>query len=590
MLTSPSRKLSFDGFTLDTARCVLLRGEIELSLRRQSFEVLLYLAEHAGKVVSSDELIEALWSTKPADHTASVGQCIKEIRRAIGDDARWIIKTVSGRGYEFMADVMPFPTPMPSDVVFSTSVTPAANPGKLTTESEAEPRASLARPFWRARLLLAVALSGLLVAGVWMLWPWRDAAPRESVLTMMAEPTIAVLPFTTHGAVNGPGLEAEVRSELARVHRGFDLIIRSATNDREQLSSPAAAGGRRGARYVVTGTTWVDRAVERANVQLIEAETERQIWSESFELTREQNGAINRVAAQIARLLIIQVRTAESRRPLPVTVEAGHYVLQGRALHETERSPQSTREAQSLFQKALQLDANSVSALQGFATTRLIQVHNAWIPWKERPSALIEAEEAIERLVKLDPGNAPGHYLRASLLRALGLPDKAIASLHYALSLNPNYFAAHAELGRIKIDAGRAHESIAHIREALELNPPEANMHVLYFWMGFAALHIADDEAAVQWLLKARQTNPAFRLPQLYLAPAYLGIGDEEQARASLAEFLKLSPKFSIAEWKRWIPTPTPIVARQRERIMDAWRRLGVPEGEADQASRRVSE
>jgi DNA-binding winged helix-turn-helix (wHTH) protein/tetratricopeptide (TPR) repeat protein/TolB-like protein len=596
MLTSPSHKLRFDQFTLDTARCVLLRGEIELSLRRQSFEVLRYLAEHAGKVVSSDELIEALWPTKPADHTASVGQCIKEIRRAIGDDARWVIKTVSGRGYEFMADVMPFPTSMPSEVVFSTSVIPAAKPGKLTTEGEGEPRASLAseRPFWRANRLLTVPLSsvlaGVLVAGVWMLWPWREAAPRESVLTMMAEPTIAVLPFTTHGTPNGSGFEAEVRSELARVHRGFDLIIRPATNDREPLSSPTAAGARRGARYVVVGTTWLDRAVERANIQLVEAETERQIWSESFEFNREQKGATNRMPAQIARMLIIQVRTAESRRPLPVTAEAGHYVLQGRALHETERSPQSTREAQSLFKKALLLDPSSVSALQGFATTRVVQVHNAWIPWNERPSALIEAEEAIERLVKLDPGNAVGHYLRASLLRALGLPDKAIASLHYALSLNPNYFAAHAELGRIKIDAGRAHESIAHIREALELNPPEANMHVLYFWMGFAALHIADDEAAAQWLLKARQTNPAFPLSPLYLAPAYLGIGDEEQARATMAEYLKGAPKFSIAEWKRWVPTPNPIVARQRERIMNAWRRLGVAEGEADQASRRSIE
>ena len=249
-------------------------------------------------------------------------------------------------------------------------------------------------------------------------------------------------------------------------------------------------------------------------------------------------------------------------------------------------APQSTREAQSLFKKALQLDANSVSALQGFATTRLVQVHNGWIPWDERPSALIEAEEAIERLVKLDPGNAAGHYLRASLLRALGLPDKAIASLHYALSLNPNYFAAHAELGRVKIDAGRAHELIAHIREALELNPPEANMHVLYFWMGLAALHIADDEAAVQWLLKARQTNPAFSLSPLHLAAAYLGVGDEDQARASMAEFLKGAPNFSLAVWKRWVPNPTPVVARQRERILDAWRRLGIPEVETAVADR----
>ena len=343
MLTSPSHKLSFDEFTLDTARCVLLRGAIELSLRRQSFEVLRYLAEHAGKVVSSDELIAALWSTKPADSTASVGQCIKEIRRAIGDEARWIIKTVSGRGYQFMADVTLVPAPMRSGVVVSTSVTPAANPEKFTAEAEGEPRVSPAskRPVWRADILLAAALSGLLVAGVWMLWPQRDVAPRESVLTMMAAPTIAVLPFSTHGSPNGPGFEAEIRSELTRVHRGFDLIIRSATDDRKQ-STPATTAARRSARYAVVGTTWLDRDVERASIQLIETDTDRQIWSAPFELNREQNGTINRVAAQIARLLIIQVRTAESRRPLPATVEAGHYVLQGRALHETERGPQST--------------------------------------------------------------------------------------------------------------------------------------------------------------------------------------------------------------------------------------------------------
>ena len=405
-------------------------------------------------------------------------------------------------------------------------------------------------------------------------------------MTMMAAPTIAVLPFTIHGSQNGSGIEAEVRSELAQVHRGFDLIIKSTANDRGGTSSPTVAGTPRNARYAVIGTTRLDHGVERANIQLIETETDRQIWSAPFELNREHTGVINRMAAQVARLIIVQVRTAESRRPLPETTEAGHYVLQGRALHETERGPQSTREAQSLFKKALELDANSVSALQGFATTRLIQAHNAWLPFEQLPTALIEADEAIERLVKLDPGNAAGHYLRASLLRARGLPDKAIASLTYALSLNPNFFAAHAELGRIKIDAGRAHESMAHIREALELNYPEANMHVLYFWMGFAALHIADDQAAVQWLLKARQINPAFTASQLYLAAAYLGVGDETKARASMAEFLKTAPNFKLATLQRWVPSPTQVVSEQRERIRDAWRRLGIPDDETAVADR----
>ena len=442
-----------------------------------------------------------------------------------------------------------------------------------------------------ARWLVVAGLSAVLVFGAWTLWPRQHAASPAGVLTMMAAPTLAVLPFTTVGLQDerrfpGPGLEADVRSELTRAHRGFDLIISSAGDDRDRSSPLKVAASRLGVRYLVVGTTWLDGEVQRANVQLIEAETDRQIWSEPFELKRGQNGAGNRMAARIARLIVIQVRTAESRRPLPAKVEAGHHVLQGRALHETERGPNSTIEAQSLFKKALQLDANSVSALQGFATTRLVQIHNGWIPLEQRPSALIEAEETIERLVKLDPGNAPGHYLRASLLRALGKPDQAIASLEHALALNSNYFPAHGELGRVKIDAGRAHETIGHIQEALELSPPEPNVHVLYFWAGFAALHVADDQAAVQWLLKARQTNPALPITRLYLAAAYLGTGEEQRARESLAEFLKVTPGFSLAEWQRSFPKPNPIVAKQRERIRDAWRRLGAPEDATAAANR----
>src|SRR6185436_6965356 len=101
---------------------------------------------------------------------------------------------------------------------------------------------------------------------------------------------------------------------------------------------------------------------------------------------------------------------------------------------------------------------------------------------------------------------------------------------------------------------------------------------VLYFYAGYAALHNADDIAAVKWFLKARQTNPAFPNTALWLSAAYLGIGDENAARASLTEYLKEKPRFSIEGFKRFAPTSNPIVAEQRERIMNAWRRLGVPE------------
>jgi tetratricopeptide (TPR) repeat protein len=188
---------------------------------------------------------------------------------------------------------------------------------------------------------------------------------------------------------------------------------------------------------------------------------------------------------------------------------------------------------------------------------------------------LIEASNATDRLIKLDPRNAAGHVIRGSMLRAVGEVDKAIASLEYALALNPNFNAAHAELGLAKIDAGLAHQSIGHIEVALQLTPPEP---LLYFFAGYAALHISDDLAAVKWFLKARQANPASTNTALWLAAAYLGTGEEQAARASLAEYLKEKPRFSIEGFKRFVPITNPVVAKQRERIMDAWRRLGVPE------------
>ena len=62
---------------------------------------------------------------------------------------------------------------------------------------------------------------------------------------------------------------------------------------------------------------------------------------------------------------------------------------------------------------------------------------------------------------------------------------------------------------------------------------------------------------------------------------AYLGVGDERQARASMAGSLKVASNFSVAGWKRAMATHNPIVAKQRERILDALRRLGAPEGES---------
>src|SRR6185369_5768197 len=69
-----------------------------IDLRPRTFAVLRYLADHAGRLVTKDELMQAVWlGTAVTDD--SLVQCIHEIRRALRDDARALLKTVSKRGY-----------------------------------------------------------------------------------------------------------------------------------------------------------------------------------------------------------------------------------------------------------------------------------------------------------------------------------------------------------------------------------------------------------------------------------------------------------------------------------------------------------
>ena len=73
--------LRFDAFTLDVAGGVLLQGDEQLSLRPQSFDVLVYLAKRSGQVVTNKELIEAFWDPKRASDN-SLARCIADPRCA----------------------------------------------------------------------------------------------------------------------------------------------------------------------------------------------------------------------------------------------------------------------------------------------------------------------------------------------------------------------------------------------------------------------------------------------------------------------------------------------------------------------------
>ena len=98
--------IRFDAFQLDPPNARLLRGNRAIALQPKAFDVLAYLVENAGQLVTQDELIDAVWpDTIVGD--SSLKSCIRQIRQALGDPARQprFIETVHRRGYRFIASI-----------------------------------------------------------------------------------------------------------------------------------------------------------------------------------------------------------------------------------------------------------------------------------------------------------------------------------------------------------------------------------------------------------------------------------------------------------------------------------------------------
>ncbi|MEZ5270267.1 MAG: winged helix-turn-helix domain-containing protein [Microthrixaceae bacterium] len=97
---------SFMGFTLDTDRIELRDGDSPVHLEPQVFDLLVMLIEHRDRVVTKRELLEEVWGDTFVSESALTSR-VKSARQALGDSGRAqrVIRTVHGRGYQFIAEV-----------------------------------------------------------------------------------------------------------------------------------------------------------------------------------------------------------------------------------------------------------------------------------------------------------------------------------------------------------------------------------------------------------------------------------------------------------------------------------------------------
>jgi DNA-binding winged helix-turn-helix (wHTH) protein/TolB-like protein len=258
--------LCFAGFELDRPRAELRgpNGEA-IKLRPKTFAMLELFAANAGRVLTKQELMDAVW---PNVHVGddSLFQCIKEIRTALGDDQRQLIKLVSGRGYLFDAEV---------------AVEPAAEASIIPSHVPLPPAdAGLAGPATPPRLLglrrgatIGIAGLGALLGLAVVVTMWAPG-----LIFGRAPPVMAVMPIAAAG---GDGEVAPMAANVtSRLADGLAKI------DNIRVATPQAADATR-ADFVVSGELQKREGTWELRARMTRATTGEILWSEPVSVALE---------------------------------------------------------------------------------------------------------------------------------------------------------------------------------------------------------------------------------------------------------------------------------------------------------------
>src|SRR5690348_12080495 len=132
MTTRSARQVQFrfDSYALDTGRLELTRGVDAVSIGPQVFDLLAYLLQNRGRVVSKDDLLDAVWHGRIVSESTLTSH-INAVRKAIGDngDEQRLIRTVARKGFIFVGDVQ--------------EIAPSGGASVTTAMGAAEPKLSL---------------------------------------------------------------------------------------------------------------------------------------------------------------------------------------------------------------------------------------------------------------------------------------------------------------------------------------------------------------------------------------------------------------------------------------------------------------
>ena len=564
---STGRRYSFGEFTLDLERGALLRAGARVDLRPKAFEVLRLLVERHGRLVTKQELLDAVWGRVVVTE-GSVAKCLIEIRRAIDDRSQTSIRTVPRRGYVF-------------DEPVTVGDGDTRAPILAQTVATRRPRVGSAARRWTLGTALAVAFA---IAASWVVVTLRGAPQGAYDPLQAGAPSVAVLPFVDMSAERqseylADGIAEEILNLLAQVPAVTVIARSSSFAFKERNADIATIAETLNVTHVLEGSLRKSGNQVRITARLVDATTSAELWTATYDRELDDLFAVQ---SEIAGTVAGALRgTLDGSGELAASNGRGyeHYLL-GRFLFN-RRQPGDLESAEAAYQQALAIDPSFAKAQAGLAGVYFIQATES--DPTQRQALLTKLRDAVDEALRLDPRLAEAHVRRSGYLwltgdtsgyeegmriaavfapddplvlgvlatnaaRAQNL-DESIALQSRAVALDPLSLVGHVNLGCYLFYAGRFEAAQAEWRAALDLagaSAPASNDLTRDLAVGLAKIEVARQRSETalalveSWLGAGKERDYS-------LALIYSALGRTRDADVALA---RLREAGSRDEWE----------------------------------------
>lgn len=442
------------------------------------------------------------------------------------------------------------------------------------------------------KTIVAIAGVGAVLGGFTGYWTSYQSVKKATVnraanisATQIPDLSILVLPFINltddaQRAYIADALTTSISSDLSRIRDAFVIPATTAFAYKDKPLTIKQVGADAGVRFVLQGSVLSTGDKLRISTQLADCETGAQLWSETFDgelanLFSLQDQITARIGNSIGQeMVIVAARDSEKRKSSSTVAKL---ILRARALRLKPQSVSNLRQMAALDRDILALEPNNAIATADLAVALTLQGVNFLDdsdPAKEK--LIVEGRDLAIKAKATDPAN-PDIYIALSVY-AMMHNDYAGArrAAETRLFLEPKNPNSYNNLSEYYYCAGDPEKAIELAQQGLNLYPKGTD--TLFGSLGRAYLMLGDDDAAIEWSLKAADTNTELFDHYAYLAMAYANKGDMVNARHNAMEYKRLAIGYEgIYAQKLQTGTPVAYLDYYHNRYVPQWKKAGLP-------------